>query len=322
MSAFNDIHPDDLAQVRQVLAMVASAPLGFTTSTDVRLEFKPGTGEWHWLHATVVNRLGDPSVNGIVCTLRDVTAEREALVSLETAYQREREAAERLRELDKLKDEFLSTVSHELRTPLTSITGFARVLQRGDADDTMAARMLERITANAEDMAHMVEQLLDFSRLQAGRVAIQPRTVEVGVSIGRSVDWLAHQLADHRVTVDVDPSLVVTADADGLGHVLRNLLTNAAKYSAAGTSIHVSAVREGDEIIVAIADQGVGIPEEMHELVFERFYRGPDVQTGRRGTGVGLSVVRSYVELMSGRVWVESEPGRGSTFRFTLPART
>jgi signal transduction histidine kinase len=266
-----------------------------------------------------VNRLDDPSVRGIVCTLRNVTAERGALESLEAAYQREREAAERLRELDKLKDEFLSTVSHELRTPLTSITGFARVLQRGEADAGMAATMLGRIAANAEEMAHMVEQLLDFSRLQAGRVSVQMRPVEVATAVRRSVDWLAHQLADRSVTVDVDASLTALADEDALGHVLRNLLTNAAKYSHPGAAIRVSASVDQDEVAVAVADEGIGIPPELHELVFERFYRGPDVQTGRRGTGVGLSVVRRYVELMGGRTWVESEVGLGSTFSFSLP---
>jgi PAS domain S-box-containing protein len=319
MSALNDIHPDDVAAVRAVLAEVAAAPLGHTTSVELRLEFRPGSDEWAWLHATVVNRLDDPSVRGIVCTLRNVTAERGALESLEAAYQREREAAERLRELDKLKDEFLSTVSHELRTPLTSITGFARVLQRGEADAGMAATMLGRIAANAEEMAHMVEQLLDFSRLQAGRVSVQMRPVEVATAVRRSVDWLAHQLADRSVTVDVDASLTALADEDALGHVLRNLLTNAAKYSHPGAAIRVSASVDQDEVAVAVADEGIGIPPELHELVFERFYRGPDVQTGRRGTGVGLSVVRRYVELMGGRTWVESEVGLGSTFSFSLP---
>lgn len=321
MSAFNDIHPDDLDAVRSILAEVASGPPGTTRSVDLRLEFRPGSGEWHWLYATVVNRLEDPSVGGIVCTLRDVTAEREALRSLQTAYSREREAAERLRELDRLKDEFLSTVSHELRTPLTSITGFAGILQRGDADAGMAATMLSRIVANAEDMSHMVEQLLDFSRLQAGRVNVQLRPVELATAVRRSIEWLAHQLAEHEVAVDIDPGLVVKADPDALGHVFRNLLTNAAKYSPAGTAIHVTAspaVDNDSDVVVAIVDEGSGIPAEMHERIFERFYRGPDVQTGRRGTGVGLSVVRRYIDLMGGRVWVDSEPGRGSTFYFTV----
>lgn len=319
MSALNDIHPDDLPLVLDTLTAVAEGPLGTSRQVQARLETAPGSDRWRWIESVTVNRLDDPAVCGIVCTLRDITATKAAEEELQGAYERERNAAERLRELDRLKDEFLSTVSHELRTPLTSIVGFSRLLAAGDVDGAMASELLNRIAANASDMEVMVEQLLDFSSLEAGKTLIRLQPVQVSAAIGVAVDRLAPQLAAHSVDVDAPGTLVASADPDGLGHVLRNLLTNAAKYSEAGTRIVVRAVASGGEVIVSVRDEGSGIEAEVQQRIFERFYRAPDAaHAGRRGSGVGLNVVKRYAELMGGRVWLESEPGNGSTFFVAL----
>ena len=321
MSAFNDIHPDDVGEVVRVLGEVMDGPLDTTRVMELRLERRPGSGDWRWLHSTTVNRLDDPAVEGIVCTLRDITEQKAAAVELRAAYEREREAAERLRELDRLKDEFLSTVSHELRTPLTSIVGFSRLIAAGDVDKDMEGDLLRRIAANAAEMEVMVEQLLDFSSLEAGKTMVHPEPVDVGAAVTAAVDRLAHHLAAHETKLELADRLVATADTEGLGHVLRNLLTNAAKYSDAGTTITVRAERVGDEVVVSVQDEGAGIAAEVQGRVFERFYRAPDAaHAGRRGSGVGLNVVKRYSELMGGRVWLSSELGRGSTFFVALPA--
>jgi PAS domain S-box-containing protein len=323
MSAFNDIHPDDFPTVAAELAGVAAGPLGATTVIELRLESLPGSGNWRWIEAVAVNRLDDEAVCGIVCTLRDVTTRRETELELQMAFERERAAASRLRELDRLKDEFLSTVSHELRTPLTAIVGFSRLLADGKLDDeALEADLLRRLAANAGDMEAMVEQLLDFSSLEAGKVFVRPVPVDVRAVVTATLDRLMHNLSAHELVVEVPEGMAAFADADGISHIVRNLVTNAAKYSDPGTRITVRAWERGTEVELEVTDEGWGIPDELQERIFERFYRAPDAaHAGRRGSGVGLNVVKRYAEMMNGRVWVRSQVGSGTTFTVTLPKR-
>lgn len=321
MSAFNDIHPDDIGAVIQVLQEVMEGPLGTTRKVELRLERTPGQGNWRWLDAVAVNRLDDPAVEGVVCTLRDITAQKRAADELRAAFERERAAADRLRDLDQLKDEFLSTVSHELRTPLTSIVGFSRLLAAGEVDGALEGELLQRIAANAAEMEVMVEQLLDFSSLEAGKKMVYIEAVDVVAAATSAVDRLAHHLSGHETKLETPERLMAMADSEGLGHVLRNLLTNAAKYSEAGTTVTIRTELDGDRVLVSVQDEGAGISPEVRDRVFERFYRAPDAaHAGRRGSGVGLNVVKRYTELMGGEVSLESEVGRGSTFTISLRA--
>jgi signal transduction histidine kinase len=134
----------------------------------------------------------------------------------------------------------------------------------------------------------------------------------------RCVDLAGGPIGVRRTSIDVPADLAVRADKRGFERILVNLLSNAAKYSPEGSPIRVSATTDNGDATVAVHDEGIGIPVEEQPLVFERFYRGSSVP-GKRGTGVGLSIVRRYVELLGGEVSVESQPGRGSRFQFTLP---
>ena len=299
MSAFNDVHPDDLSRVDETLSGLAAAPPGSTVSVDFRLESRPGSGNWRWVEATAVNRLDDPAVAGMICTLRDVTEQRA---------------------LERLKDDFLATVSHELRTPLATIMGFADLLRREAVDVDLRADLLGRIVNNAEDMRSMVDNLLDFSALEAGKVTAREARLGVRDTVTNAIETVGNHLARHHVEVNIADELVVLADPHGFGHVLRNLLTNAVNYSEAGTSITISAARDDDVIRIEVRDEGIGIPEDQQQLVFERFFRSNGAVFAGRGTGIGLNIVRRYVDLMNGKVGVTSAPGEGSTFWVDLPA--
>lgn len=233
------------------------------------------------------------------------------------------ETERRLRELDRLKDEFLSVVSHELRTPLTAITGFAQLLltRGGDIDDAGRQDMLVRIARNASEMDRLVGQLLDLSRLDAGHIELAIERVDLADALTSCLSSLATPVAA-RVEADVPGGLAVAADRHALDRVLSNLVTNAVKFSPEDRPVRVDARPNGDgHVVVSVADEGVGIPPEEHERVFDRFYQlDPDQRGPRHGTGIGLSIVRRYVELLDGRVWIESELGSGSRFSFTLPA--
>jgi protein-histidine pros-kinase len=254
----------------------------------------------------------------VSAAIRDVTERKKTEETLRRALAIERET-ERLRDLDRLKDEFLSTVSHELRTPLTVILGLAEVL-RGPAvtDREDRTELLERIFANASDMRGMIEQLLDYSRLGDGTVRLDIRPLPLREAVSRCIDLAHGVLGARRSSVDVPDGPKVHADEHGFNRILMNLLTNAAKYSPRDSTVRVTAKAEHGVATISVQDEGVGIPAAEQPQIFERFYQG-SLRSGSRGTGVGLAVARRYVELLGGSISVQSELGRGSTFLFTLP---
>ena len=313
MSAFNDVHPDDLGRVVETLGELASSPLGETKRVELRLEARPGSGQWRWIEATAVNRLLDPNVGGMVCTLRDVTEAKAAAGELQAAF-------DRLRELDTLKDQFLASVSHEMRTPLAIIIGFADLLERGEElDAAVRAEAVDRVQSSAAEMRAMVENLLDFSALEAGKLSVILNPVRVAKTVAVVLNTVRALLAEHVLAVDVPEDLECIGDHDALDRVLRNLLINAAKYSERGSKITVAAATEEDGLVrIDVTDEGVGIPADQQALVFERLYRGPNAAFVARGTGVGLNMVKRYTELMGGSVSIRSKVNEGSTFTVRL----
>ena len=251
--------------------------------------------------------------------IRDASERKEAERRFQEALDAERAAAEQLRTLDALKDEFLSIVSHELRTPLTSIAGFAELILTQELDDGTERTLLERIRANAGEMGRMVDQLLAYSRLEAGRVEVHPIDLDIAAAIFEIAANQSGGLAGHRLEVDVEPSLRALADPAALERVLGNLLSNAAKFSRVDEPITVTATGDGDHVVISVRDRGVGIPPEEQARIFERFYQASATSRTTKGTGIGLSIAVRYIELQGGRIWVESELGQGSTFSFTLP---
>ena len=302
-NALRDIHPDDTPRVAETLQAALRTP-GEHLQTELRIRHH--SGRWRRVLGSAVNLLDDPSVAGIVCTLRDVTEEREAL--------------DRLEELGRMKDQFLTTISHELRTPLTAINGFVEVLRTSpDLDEARRDELLDRVARNGRDLQTMVDRLLDHARVMAGDVPLSLGAVDVRGAVDDALDAMAWALREHELSVVVAPGLVVGADPDALGHVLRNLLGNAAKFSPPGSRITVTATAEGPEVTVAVADQGPGVPGELADRIFEPFFQ---VEPGisRRGTGVGLSIARRYTELQGGRIGMRSGDAGGSTFWVSLPS--
>jgi PAS domain S-box-containing protein len=251
----------------------------------------------------------------VSAAIRDVTERRRA-EELQHALATEQEAAEHLRELNRLKDEFLGTVSHELRTPLTVIAALSEVLE-GSPDRSDRADLLSRISRNASDMGAMIEQLLDYARLEAGKVALEITSLPLRAAVLQCIDR-APGVSTRPIALEVPDGLQVQADQRWFERILVNLLTNAAKFSSDGSPIRVTATSVDGVGTIAVEDEGIGIPLEEQERVFERFHQVAMV-AGKGGTGIGLSVVRRYVELLGGQVWVESTPGQGSRFLFTLP---
>lgn len=229
------------------------------------------------------------------------------------------------RELDRLKAEFISAVSHELRTPLGIIKGYATALCLDDAavDPSTRQEFLHVIEEEADKLQKLIDDLLDTARLQAGRLQVHPRVIPLAELLEGSLHkaLLLIQQGSHTLKPPTFPAgMAAVADPVRLEQVLYNLLDNAVRYSPPGTSIEVGVTVEGEQVCISVADHGIGIPPSDLEHIFNPFYRGASAQkAGAGGTGLGLAISRGIVEAHGGRLWVESELARGSTFFFTLP---
>ncbi len=230
---------------------------------------------------------------------------------------------ESLREVARLKDEFLGQVSHELRTPLTIIHGYAELIadgilrKEGQIRETAA-----EVHENSSLMLRLVDDLLDTSRLESGRLSLKYEITDLAPWLERTTAAFAQASSTHRIVSSLPGSLpLARVDLARLGQVVNNLLTNAVRYSPEGSEVQVSArtLRSG-ELEIRVADQGIGIAADERERIFEKFYRGKHGATHSvRGTGLGLAVAKMLVEAHLGQIRVESEVGRGSTFIVRLP---
>ncbi len=252
----------------------------------------------HFLFRT--NRFGsDGEPTGYVMTLTDVTA---------------------LKEAEQLKDEFIGLVSHEIRTPLTILIGSIGTAMTEGISPEDAHSMLHEAMDGAESLNHIVDNLLELSRYQSDRLALRKEPIDVGAVICSLAEKEKLHTSKHQVVVDVPDGLpMVHADRTRVELMLTNLLSNAAKYAAEGTEIRLSAGRNTDNVVISVRDRGIGIPAEQQANLFQPFERIENAARPAKGLGLGLLVCKRLVEAHGGIIWVESEPGKGSTFSFTLP---
>jgi PAS domain S-box-containing protein len=232
---------------------------------------------------------------------------------------------EALRELDTLRSQLVSTVSHELRTPLAGIKAYATALLRTDVkrSDRMQRDYLNAIDQDCDRLTTLVEESLDMSRIRAGMPGLNREALSPATVIERAVAAMKPVAKRRVINVDVDPDLPPAwADRERVHQVLGNLLANALNFSKAPAPVTVSARLVEEGIRFAVSDRGMGLRPEEHERIFEPFYRGEGAAAARvRGTGLGLAISKGIVEAHGGRIWVESEAGKGATFYFTVPAQ-
>jgi two-component system phosphate regulon sensor histidine kinase PhoR len=232
----------------------------------------------------------------------------------------------RLKELEKIRQDFVANVSHELRTPLTTIKGYAETLLDGALKEEIAFQFVQVIERHSDRLAKIVEDLLALSKIESRELQLKIEPFYLAESLHDVIEFLKETAGRKRISVsqqEVPRSLTVEADRNSLEQVLTNLLDNAIKYGREEGNITVSARETAEkEIQVSVQDDGMGIPKEDLPRIFERFYR---VDKGRSkdlgGTGLGLSIVKHIIQAHGGRIWAESQIGKGSTFYFTLPKR-
>ena len=229
----------------------------------------------------------------------------------------------RLKELESARRDFVANVSHELRTPLSMIKGFVEtVIDHPSMDQETLTSFLGKVQKHSDRLALLIEDLLSISKLESGQATVNLRELRLCLEISRVVGDLQRSAEKRNIEVSysVPKDMFVKADADLLEQILLNLIDNAVKYGKSGGKVEVRAMRNGaDQVCVSISDDGPGIPSEATDRIFERFFRVDKARSrSQGGTGLGLSIVKHIAQTLGGRVWVESELGKGSTFFFTL----
>ena len=229
----------------------------------------------------------------------------------------------RFREAEEMKSTFVSVISHELKSPVSIIRGYADTLRREDAQwDTDTLRQGLAIIAEESDrLNRLIDNLLDASRLQSSAFKLELSYLQVDKLAAKVMDEFRTQSSEHMFTLDFPPDFpAVRGDVERLRQVLTNLLANAIKYSPRGGLIRVGGWADDDWVYIAVADEGIGIPKSEQERIFERFYRAESPLTRRtEGAGLGLYLCKEVVEAHGGKIWVQSEPGKGARFIFKLP---
>ncbi|HEU5035566.1 MAG TPA: ATP-binding protein [Nocardioides sp.] len=275
------------------------------------------------VHSMSLNRIEDDRgvVNGYVSTSEDITDRIEA-------ERRLVEAVERLREVDQVKDAFVSSVSHELRTPITSILGYTEMLEDGVYGELGPEQLdaVRRLSANSTRLLSLIDDLLTLSRVQEDGLAVVDRLVDLRnvVAAGAAVvtPTLERRALEMRLDLPDEP-IPFLGDRDMLERVVINLVGNAVKFTPEGGRVEVALLAEPDAAVLEVADTGIGIPAEEQERLFSRFFRSSLAQQQAiPGSGLGLSIAHAIVDKHGGTMSVESEPGHGTTFRVRLPLLT
>jgi len=228
-----------------------------------------------------------------------------------------------LKELEKVRQDFVANVSHELRTPLTTIKGYAETLLGGALKEEVAFQFVQVIKRQSDRLTKIVEDLLALSKIELKEFQLKIEILPFYELVEDVLRYIQEAAEKKKISISFEllTPLTVKADRNYLEQILINLIDNAIKYGKEGGKITVSAVqRNQSEVEVSVSDNGIGIPKEDLPRIFERFYR---VDKGRSqelgGTGLGLSIVKHLVQAHGGNVWAESQPGQGSTFYFTIP---
>jgi PAS domain S-box-containing protein len=308
---------NDFSVVAQTLIGGGPTEMGFLR--------KDGEERQHWMSLSQVMDDRGQAI-GYVSTSEDITerlrAEARLLESLET----ERQAVEQLREVDRVKDAFVSSVSHELRTPITSILGYTELLEEGVLGPLAASQAdaVDRVSRNSHRLLTLISELLTLSKIQEGTTVSEGELLDLTQVVTAGLAVLSPTVArrDVELTVALPAAPVpVTGDRDMLERVVINLTDNAVKFTPDGGQVNVALTSRSGRAVLEVADTGIGVPAHEQQRLFDRFFRSSLAQHHAiPGSGLGLSIAHKIVEQHGGTLEVSSEAGKGSTFRVSLPA--
>lgn len=307
------LHPEDQQKVLQGLKDI----LNKTAYGGTQYRHRHKNGNWVYLEAFGTNQLDNPELSSVVLNVRDITERKKA----ETALL---ESEKQLKELNATKDRFFSIIAHDLRSPFNSIVGFCNLLQQEIEEDNYqsVSKHVNIIRKSSQKAMDLLSNLLIWSQSQTGRLEFNPEYFELVTSIKETMDLLGDSAYQKSITIDYElpKEIPVYADKEMINSVLRNLLSNAIKFTYPNGKILVKAKVKNNQLIVSVKDNGTGIDQEDITKLFkiEDSYStsGTNWETG---TGLGLILCKDFVEMHGGKIWVDSEKGKGSTFYFSIP---
>lgn len=227
---------------------------------------------------------------------------------------------EKLENLEMMRKSFISNVSHELRSPLTSIRGFIEGILDRTIPDEKRDFYLNLVREEVIKLNNLINQLLELSRLEWGKINLNLSTFKIYSVIAEELIKFEKRIEEKKIEVflEVNENLMVKADRDLISRVVHNLLDNAIKYNKVGGKIYIYSEVENGKAYITIQDTGIGIPEKLQKLIWERFYKVDESRSLEKGVGLGLSIVKEIIKLHKQNIWVESEEGVGTKFTFTL----
>jgi len=253
-------------------------------------------------------------------------SQQELKIKVEERTRQLTQALEEVRKISKRKSDFISSVSHEIRTPLTSIKGYAAILlasKLGALPEEIRSR-LEKINRHSDELVHMVNDLLDISRIESGKAEIRKEALSLRTIADKVADLFCEQLKTKNINFKINLPLdcqEISADRGQIERVFINLVGNALKFTPENGKININARRANKIIQIDVQDSGFGIPEDAQESIFEEFFRVDNtINEQVKGTGLGLALVKHIIEAHQGKIWVKSKVGEGATFSFTLDA--
>ncbi|MEV4283181.1 ATP-binding protein [Actinoplanes xinjiangensis] len=312
------VHPDDRQILDTFLKTLAS---GRSAELECRLVGSDNTTRWLWARGVTRQESDRLFIDGISTNIterRQLAEERERLMAEQQQH------LQRLQEHDRMKDELVALVSHELRNPIATIRGYIDMMHDEPELSGECRTFTDLVDRHSAHLQHLVDDLLDLARLDAGHVNVDARPSSLSLLVEQSIN-------DHRraadakhltITVDLPPSLSAHGDPVRLRQALDNLLSNAVKYSNPHNQVHIAAHQDGDHVILTISDNGIGVPPEQYPRLFERFFRASTATTrGIKGTGLGLAITKAIIEAHGGTIMAAPHQPRGTTFTVCLPTR-
>jgi PAS domain S-box-containing protein len=310
------VHPEDAGWVAEECERTNQTGEPFVA--EYRMCTRDGQVRWVRDEAVLV-RGGDGRPLFWQGILTDLTATQQAAARLAQALERERVAAEHLRAVDEMKTTFLQAVSHDLRTPLTTVLGIALTLEQraGGLPPEEVADLLGRLSASARKLDGLLADLLDLDRLARGTLTPRRQPVDVGALTRRVVEEVG-VAGEHPLVVDA-PALQLAVDAPKVERMVENLVVNAGRHTAAGTTIWIHVQSHDGGVLLVVEDEGPGVPAELREQIFQPFRKGRNIADHAPGSGIGLALVARFAELHGGRAWVQDRPGGGASFQVFLP---
>jgi len=290
-------HPDELQDIKEKYQRLINEPGGNTILIH-RMRHK--MGHWIWVESRVTNLLHEPKVAAMIANFNDVT--------------------ERV-ENDQLRRDFIGVVSHELRSPLTGIKLYGQLLYKklSDTDNGASAEFLKKILQQVNHMERMLADLTDVATIRTGRMQLNIAPFDFNLLANEVAESLQQATEKHCIQLNLKALNEISADEERLRQVVVNLVSNAIKYSPDGGDITISSEEKDGYLIVCVQDNGMGIPVSDKDRIFDRLYRVSGQTKGIKGLGLGLYICKQIIQLHGGSIEVESEEGKGSAFRISLP---